>query len=335
MKRNIKFALSIIAVLLVSVMAFAFDSSTGGNEGMTTLAAATPVALPIKNELAEKEMIKKFRHDNSWLNEIRSKNGWVNNDVIKIPKRGAAPNVLINNNVYPIVSNKRDDSHVTVSLNKYDTENTTVTDDELYALPYEKVSDVQVQHREELEDKTAEHALYSIAPSTASADVPILETTGEDDGTGRLKLTSADLIKYKKELDTRNVPKQGRILVLCPDHVADLLEEDRKFFAQYQNHKDGVISTNYYGFKIYEANYTPTYDDSLEKLPFESLTDGRTASISFHKRTTAKARGSVTRYARDAKQNPEYRESTVGFRLYFVCVAIQDLGQGAIVSGKA
>lgn len=334
MKNKIKFTLSIIGVLLFTVTAFAFDSSSG-SDGLTQLAAAAPIAMPIKNQLSEKEMIKKFRHDNTWLSEIRSKNNWVNNDVIKIPKQGAAPNVLINNNVYPIVSNKREDSHVVVSLNKYDTENTTVTDDELYALPYEKVSDVQTQHREELEDKTAEHALYSIAPDEASAEVPILVTTGEDDGTGRLKLTSKDLIQFKKEMDKRNVPRQGRILVLCPDHVADLLEEDRKFYAQYQNHKEGVISTNYYGFKIYESNYTPTYDNAtLTKTPFDSvLLDGSSASISFHKRTVAKARGSVTRYSRDAKQNPEYRESTLGFRLHFVCVAIQDLGQGVIVSG--
>ena len=319
-----------VACLLAGVLALV----TSGDCFMA-LAAATVVALPIKNELAERELIKKFRHENTWLTEVRSKNNWVNNDVIKIPKRGLAPKVLINNKVYPIVSNKRDDTHIVVSLNKYETENTTVTDDELYALPYEKLSDVQQQHREELEDKTAEHALYSLAPSKHSTQTPLLETTGADDGAGRKKLVSDDLVGLKTRLDSLNVPKQGRILVLCPNHVADLLKEDREFKTRYQNAKQGTIAEQYYGFKVYEANYTPSYDKKLVKLKFDaSATDARSASVVFHKRTTAKATGSVKRYSRDAKQTPEYRENKIGFRLWFVCVAIEDLGQAALVSGK-
>ena len=115
--------------------------------------------LALKNILAEKELINNFRHDNTWLETLTPKPQWVGNDAIKIPKRGTAPKVLINNQIYPIQSNKREDGHIIVALNKYDTENTTVTDDELNALPYDKLGDVQQQHREELEDKTAEHAL--------------------------------------------------------------------------------------------------------------------------------------------------------------------------------
>lgn len=327
MKKAFKILLGLLAIFALGMFAYGI----GGPEGIA-MASATPVALPIKNELAEKELIKKFRHDNSWLAEVTSKNRWVNNDVIKIPKRGAAPNVLINNNVYPIVKNDREDSHVVVSLNKYETENTIVTDDELYALPYEKVNDVQQQHREELEDKTAEHALHSLAPASNTTETPVLVTTGADDGTGRKRLTTGDLIKLKKSLDKLNVPKTGRTLVLCPDHVADLLDEDRKFYAQYQNIKEGAISNNYCGFKVYEANYTPTYTAAGAKEAFDAVPTGNAASIVFHKRTTAKARGSVKRYAITASQNPEMRENVLGFRVWFVCVAYKDEGQAAIVS---
>lgn len=318
----------VFATLAILATALAF-----GGDHAFALAAVTPVALPVKNELAERELIKKFRHDNTWLSEVRSKNNWVNNDVIKIPKRGAAPSVLINNNVYPIAKNGRDDTHVVVSLNKYETENTIVTEDELYALPYEKVSDVQSQHREELEDKTAEHALYSLSPASDAADTPVLLTTGDDDGTGRKKLTTADLIVLKKKIDLLNVPKTGRILVLCPDHVADLLEEDRKFYAQYQNIKNGVISKTYCGFAVYEANYTPTYDAAGDKEAFDAASPtGYSASVVFHKRTTAKARGNVKRYALTANMNPEMRENVIGFRVWFACVAYRNEGQAAIVS---
>ena len=164
--------------------------------------------------------------------------------------------------------------------------------------------------------------------------MPVLKTTGGDDGTGRRRLSSGDLIEFKKALDKRNVPKAGRILVLCADHVADLLEEDRKFFAQYQNPKDGMLSSSYYGFGVYESNYTPFYSNEQKKIPFDAPDGkGHSASIAFHKNCVVKARGSVMRYTLDASQNPEYRDSTIGFRLYFVCVAIKDVGQGAIISG--
>ncbi|TWP30517.1 hypothetical protein ETU09_00520 [Apibacter muscae] len=321
-----------LAFLLVAVLLFALPS----HKETAITAMSLPLAgKQLKNEVAEKELIKKFRHENTWLQEIKSKQNWVNNDVIKVPKQGAAPNVLINNQVYPIVSNKREDDYVTLSLNKYETENTEVTADELYALAYEKLSDVQVQHREELEDKTASHALYSISPDKKTAQTPILETTGDADENGRKKLTSKDVINLKKALDKLAVPKKGRVLVLCSDHVADLLEEDRNFKTQYQNAIDGVISKSYYGFTTYESLDTPEYNDSLEKLPFESLNTGRTASVAFFKNNTAKATGSVKRFMRAEEDDPEYRKNTLGFRLYFICVAIKDEGQAALVSGKA
>lgn len=329
MKPISRFLMIFLAVLAVG---FGAEALAATGVVMATLAV---VPLPVRDELAEKEMIKKFRHDNTWLSEVPSKQAWVNNDVIKIPVQGAAPNVLINNNTYPIASNNREDGHVVVSLNKYDTENTTVTDDELYALPYEKVNDVQQQHRVELEDKTAEHALHAIAPDANNADTVILETTGTADSNGRKALTTADIIRYKKELDKRNVPLSGRILVLSPDHVADLLVEDITFATRYQNMSAGAIVQNFYSFKVYEATYGPAYDGSLEKLPFESATPGRMASVVFHKRSVAKATGTVKRYSRAAKDDPEYRENTLGFRLWFIGVAYRPEGIGAIVSGTA
>lgn len=303
--------------------------------GFAGAAVAVPgfVALPVKDELAEREMIKQFRHEGTWLAEIPIKNQWVNNDVIKIPVQGLAPKVLINNMVYPILSNEREDGQVVLALNKYDTENTDVTDDELYALPYEKVNDVQQQHRETLEDKTMEHALYSMAPDEDSAKTPVLETTGSADGS-RKRLSANDLINAKKKLDKMNVPKQGRILVLQPDHVADLLIEDLTFKTRFQNANSGAIADNYYGFKVYEATYPPKYNEHLEKMPFESLDAGRFATVILHKRSSAKAAGTVKRYSRDASNAPEYRKSTIGFRLHFIGVSIRDEGCAAIVDGE-
>lgn len=293
----------------------------------------------LNNELAEKELIKKFRHDNSWLGELKPKNNWVNNDVIKIPRQGAAPTVLINNTIYPILTNNRDDDFITLSLNKYDTENTAVTDDELYALAYEKLSDVQVQHREQLEDKTAEHALYSLAVPKHTVTTPVLETTGPDDGTGRKRLVTADLISLWKQLGDMRVPLQGRVIVLSTEHAADLMMEDsaraKSWGADFQN---GVAGVSHVGFKLWVATYSPRYkkdtnDNNIWKREaFEAIT-GVPGSIVFFKNNACKATGSVKRYALEAANNPTDRQNVIGFRLWFIAVGIKDEGFATIVSG--
>lgn len=299
-----------------------------GQGGTTTAMAAVA-----KKELAEKELIKHFRHKGTWLERVPSKNKWVGNDVIKLNEIGADPEVLINNNTYPITVSSRTDTSTAISLFKYDTTNTKITDDELYGLPYDKLGSVQQQHRETLEDSTQEHALHSLAPMANTADTPIFTTTGANDGTGRKKLISIDLINYKNQLDNLKIPKRGRVLVLCPDHIADLLAEDKNLNVQYQNHKEGAISKNYYGFEIYEDIIPPVYDGSLNKIPYGSATPGTAASVLFLAQRTAKARGSVVRYMGKAEDNPENRETVVGFRLYFIAIPTSLKGQGAIVSG--
>lgn len=289
--------------------------------------------LAIKNELAVTELLKKFRHENTWLGAVTSKPQWVGNDVIKIPVRGAAPRVLIDNTIYPINSEQREDGKVVITLHKYETENTEVTTDELYALPYEKVSDVQAQHRETLEDKTAEHALFSVTPKANTTKTPVLTTSGEDDGTGRKRLTAKDVIDLKKKLDKLAVPKKGRVLVLCSDHATDLLIEDLTFKTRYQNTTTGQITSNYYGFEVYESGYAPTFHNG-NKEAFDAVPQGNEVSVVFHKKFTVKAPGTAERYAVDKKNNPKYRRHEIGFEIHWVCVAIKDEGTAVIQSGK-
>lgn len=329
--RTMKNVLKIGGLVLIMVASLCLSHVFGmtPTKGLQ-MAGITPVALPVLNTMAEKEMIKNFGKDNSWMSELRSKNQWVGNDSIKIPTQGAAPSVLINNTTYPINKAVRQDGHVVISLNKFDTTNTIVTADELYALPYDKTSDVQQQHRLTLEETYEAHSLHSLAPSAHSAKTPVLVATGTAVG-GRATLTSKDVVALKTALDKLRVPQKGRVLVLCPDHVNDLLNEDRSFHNQYHNAKDGVISQSYYGFKTYESVDTVTYTAENAKVAFGATAGPKVSSICFYNQTACKAIGTVERFARDAKDDPERRENTVGFRMYGIAVAIKDEGVGAII----
>ncbi|RTY80687.1 hypothetical protein EKL97_10505 [Flavobacterium sp. LS1P28] len=324
----------IIFGLVLMVVAVATGFAKEHPKGVA-MAAVTIVDGDLLNELNEKFILTKFRSLGTWLSEVTSKDSWVGNNAIKIPKRkgDSAPIVLINNTVYPMVSSGRDDEKVVVSLNKYSTENRHVTQDELYAIAYDKEGDINMELKEELEIKVTEHALYSISPVSNSASTPVLETTGAADGT-RKRLSKADVIRLKAALDAGSVPKTGRIWVMSSTHANDLLLEDAAFEKGYHNRVDGTISINYYGFKIYEEVYTPTYHATTKaKLAFDSVTAGRTSSIIFHKSSCVKAKGTVERFARDKKADPENRKSVVGYDLYFGCFAIQDQGLAAIIDG--
>ena len=329
------FKLFLLGLLMVTGTLLANKLGWNSPDGVQT-AGLTMVALPLKNTIAESEMIKNLRHEHTWASEIKSKQNWVNQDTIKIPKQGKAPKVLINNTNYPIVKNGRDDSHVIISLHKFDTENTTVTLDELYASPYDKTSDVQQQHRETLEDETLEYGLWGLGPqeNDEANNLFILQTTGALVN-GRRKLIAADLRVLQEKMNTAKITKKGRILILADHHVTDLLNEDKQFTTQYHNHKEGAIMSNFYGFKVYEDSTTPQYDASLEKLPYDSLTTGRKASVVFYSNTTAKAAGTVTRFAREATADPENRQHTIGFQLYHIIVAYGIEGSAAIVSATA
>ncbi len=75
-------------------------------------------------------------------------------------------------------------------------------------------------------------------------------------------MTFADLLEAKKACDKLKMPKADRILVLCSDHVADLLETEQKFKEHYNiNQTEGKIA-RLYGFDIYEYDGTPYYNTS-------------------------------------------------------------------------
>lgn len=294
----------------------------------------------VLQELWTGELINKFRHTGTFMDRIPSFNQYVNNDAIHLSDIGADPEVLINNTTYPIENVQRTDDDVVISLDKFDTKNTKITDDELYALPYDKEGSAIRQHREVLEEATIEKTLHALCPLTNDAESPVISTTGASNGAAtnpRLRLTPADIIAAKKALDDLKVPKKDRLLVLCNDHVEDLLLTSENFEKNYVN-KDiasGKIM-NMYGFEIHELSYNPVFDNTTgNKKAYGAAaapaTD-RNASVFFYAGRAGKATGSVTMYRKLASEDPENRATLVGFRIRHIGFPKTKVGFGAIAS---
>lgn len=283
--------------------------------------------------------IKKFREaaeSLGWYNKIRDFSQYAENDVIHFVNIGGDPTVLVNNTTYPLGIETLDDADKAISLDKYQSLPTRVTDDELYAVSYDKMATVIERHREAISEKKFTRAIHGIAPDGNTPATPVVYTTGSVEDSRKI-LTVQDIIKLKKRFDKLKVPAADRILVLCADHVADLLLNDQKFAQQYYNYTSGKIC-NLYGFEVYEYNETPYYDTTTDaKVPYGSVpaANDRQASIAFCAGRMMRANGTTKTYAAESKNNPTMQENLISFRTYSICLPLKKEAMAAIVSAKA
>lgn len=94
------------------------------------------------------ELVKSLRGfvAGTWLDGIPDNSSIVDNDVIHLVDVGVDPEVLVNNTTYPIPLQALDDKDIAVKLDKFQTKVTPITDDELYAISYDKIARVKESH---------------------------------------------------------------------------------------------------------------------------------------------------------------------------------------------
>ena len=295
-------------------------------------AGAPVLRAGVYTEVWTGELVKALRAglEATWLDGIPDQSSIVDNDVIHLVEVGVDPDVLINNTTYPIPSQALNDKDIAISLDKFQTKATPITDDELYAISYDKMSRVKEAHANALNDSKFKKAAHALAPQKDSTKTPVIATSGADDGTGRKRLTREDIIALKTKFDKLKIPTAGRRLVLCSDHVNDLLTLDQKFAEQYYNYTSGKIA-NMYGFEVYEFANNPYYTTAGVKGALDSTT-GYQASFAFYTSRVFKATGSTKMYYSEAATDPQNQRSLINFRHYFICMPKLADAAGAIYS---
>lgn len=280
------------------------------------------------------ELVKQLRGGMtaSWLDGVSDYSDAVKNEVIHMVDVGGDPDVLINNTTYPIAAQELEDGDIALGLDKFQTKKTAVSDDQLFAISYDKMGSVIERHGDAITIAKFKKAAHALAPNSNTAKTPVVPTSGEDDN-GRKKCTRKDIIALKRKLDALQIPKTGRRLVLCSDHVNDLLEDDQKFRDQYYNYTTGKIA-NMYGFEVYEFENCPYFTKEGTKVPFKDSPSGtdHQASFCFYLKRAFRAQGSTKMYYRDAQTNPDYQQNEVNFRHYYIVLPKKMEALGAIYS---
>lgn len=258
-------------------------------------------------------------------------------------------NKLINNvgflvdNTAEFTPKKMDGKKTFVEWEKYDTEPTAVDDSEIRYLNYDKRSAVRVKHTEAFKMGIRDHVMWKLAPANdTNPDMPVMRTTGGDDGTGRKRLTFADLVKYLEMVKGLNLPNaQEFYMILCPEHETDLILDrdsaayfaDKKIFFDLKTGKVQSVM----GFKFFSNNAVLAYDNTGNKLAKGAAltaTDRR-ASMFFYAPNTVYHIDKVkilykaeTTDTTSADPTSEFRTQTYG-----LIDRIEEIGVGAIVSG--
>ncbi len=284
------------------------------------------------------ELVKTLRGflDGSWLDGIPDQSSIVDNDVIHLVEVGVDPDVLINNTTYPIPLQALDDKDVAISLDKFQTKVTPVTDDELYAISYDKMSRVKESHANAIKDAKYRKAAHALCAQEHTDKTPVLKTTGAADPvTGRLRLTPADLVSLKEAIDNLGVPEDNRRLVLCTNHVNDLLRADQAFREQYNIDRNTGKVGHLYGFDIYTCGYNPIYttDGKKKAVGVKAETGEFQCSFAFYTPRIFKATGSTRMYYSEAATDPEYQRNKINFRHHFIAMPKKADAGAVMMSG--
>lgn len=328
----------ICAILFNAVMGAVIGGAVGVNPvvsaiGANGIALAAGSFMPkcalyegVLVEIWTGELVKRLKSglDGSWLDGIPDYSSIVNNDVIHLVDVGADPTVLIDNTTYPLTIEQLPDGDIAIKLSKFETLPTSVTDDELYACSYDKMARVKEAHGDSINISKFKKAAHAICPAgTGTTASMVMATTGTaDTATGRKAFTKADILAAKKMLDNMGVPATDRRLVLCSDHINDMLAWSEAFERQYNiDNVNGKVA-RLYGFDIFEYSENPLYTTAGVKKALGSTasTGEFQCSFAFYTKRIFKATGSTTMYYSEAKTDPQNHRNLIDFLHRFLVI---------------
>lgn len=249
------------------------------------------------------------------------------------------------NNTAELTAKKMNGQKAFVEWEKYDTEPTAVDDAEIRALSYDKRSAVRVKHTEAFKMGMRDHVMWKLAPAVSNnAEMPVMRTSGANDGTGRLRLSFADLVKFLEKVKNLNLHDENELyMILCPEHETDLIldRDSANYFADKNIFFDVTTGKvrSVMGFKFYTNNAVLAYNNAGAKLAKgAALTStDRRASLFYYAPNTVYHIESVKILYKPETQDTKSADPTSEFRTqtYGLVDRIVDYGVGAIVSGIA
>lgn len=299
----------------------------------------------VYREIWTGELVESFQPEieASFLSEIPDESRHVQssstgeNQVIHLVDIGADPEVLINNTTYPIGYETLEDGDIAFQLDKFTTVATKVSDDELYAISYDKISVVNKKHKNAILAKKFAKAAHALAPQSNTINTPVIGTSGATVA-GKKLATVNDVIDLGGALSAAGVPDDGnRILVLNTQHNTGIVKEVKDFYKDYLNIATGQLRPLFHGFKVYLYHAMPFYlaaDNT--KVSFGAVFNPaihNVASVAFYAPDMFRAEGSTKMYYDEP--TTQNHAAAVNYRHYYLVSPKKARAIAAIVTTNA
>lgn len=255
-------------------------------------------------------------------------------NLIHIPLATIDPQVFINNTTYPLPVVDYKDDGVIISLDKYQTEVTSVSDDAIIGASYDRIDATTEKHVSNINAKKIQKGIHSLAPNEDKEETPVLIATGPPDPTGRPTLIYNDLVYARRGLDAMDTPQENRRLILTSDHWNDLLLDRKNFGDQLVNYNTGKPAPIIAGFEIFSYINNPLFDITTKtKKPFGAIAtaNDRQASVMFYVPNTGKKTGLTKQYYLPSELNPKGQSNELNYRHYFIVTPVRKQYLGAII----
>jgi hypothetical protein len=281
----------------------------------------------LQKEIWTDILLEKFYPENSFISEARDMSALVEFNKINLAEVGANPTVLIDNTSYPIAVASRTDVPKELALKTLDTTSTVVRNVEAMELAYDKMASVIYGHKQELLKTACKLAAWNYAPASDSEKTPVMKTSGAVNSAGKKKLTFKDVLALSTKFNLMDVPADGRILVLNPNHEAELIEEDMAMY------KTVMANNMLFGFKVYRTSVTPVYNINTGVKAAYGAVAAETdtiASFAFHKDEVMKAMGTTEMFAK--YKDPDNKGDVINFQMRYCALPLRATAIAAIYS---
>jgi hypothetical protein len=275
-----------------------------------------------------------FYRTGEFLTRSIDMTAFVENNAINLAEAGVDPVIYINNTTYPIGVDDFAPNAVSIPLQWFDTKNTKVNNVLKKQYAFDAIKAITSQHQMALLEKITDKTAHAYSPASDATNTPVIVTSGTSNGSF-LKFRIQDIQKLANLFDLKKFPKKGRVLVLHPNHVLDIQDQDVNLFKAFLNLTSGQ-PLSLYGFDVYVYSGTATYNKSTGvKVAFGAAAAPSTdtvSSLAYCESEVMRAEGSVDMFYLPKAMNTGNRADEIGFQKFHIAMPIRNKAIAAIYS---
>lgn len=275
------------------------------------------------------DVMQNFYPDNHFLSAVRDLSSLVDNHAINLAEVGADPDVLVNNNVWPIPYTVAADTPLQILLKTYDTTSTVVRNAIAIEQAYDQRAIYVRKHQAALLKKHGIDAAFMYGPSIADgAKNNIITNLGGADS------VIDAVIDMQRQFNNFDSPGD-RVVVFSPDHMANIAKEDKKLYKAIMAEPGNV----FYGFKVYTYSKLPIYITAANapggvdtKAAYGAAFDAaihKQSSLFFLGDEVMKALGTFEFFS--ILKHPDYKGDIFNYQMRGIGVPMRNKHLGAII----